>query len=196
MESLETNLVYPPSRENYAPVIWNPRTTLRPPPTRLTGALHATRDPIQSLKLPVFKTNKTLSNIRNLFIALPSGSVCYSFHKRSLSYKPQVAYGRHRTVSVNKWSWSWSWGSSRGWTHFLEEFLTDETCMCCSMFSLEDFPLLRVTKLGPGDIPGNFWWACAARFSKSWLYFRLRKCYFPHPFSDLVWVEIKSSFLD
>ena len=55
----------------------------------------------------------------------------------------------------------------RGWTHFLAEFLTDETCMCCSMFSLEDFPLLRVTKLGPGDIPGNFWWACAARFSKS-----------------------------
>ena len=160
MESLETNLVYPPSRENYAPVIWNPRTTLPPPPTRLTGALHATRDPIQSLKLPVFKTNKTLSNIRNLFIALPSGSVCYSS--------------------------SWSWGSSRGWTHFLEEFLTDETCMCCSMFSLEDFPLLRVTKLGPGDIPGNFWWAGAARFSKPWLYFRLRKCYFPHPFSDLV----------
>ena len=85
MESLETNLVYPPSRENYAPVIWNPGTTLPPPPTRLTGALHATRDPIQSLKLPVFKTNKTLSNIRNLFIALPSGSVCYSSHKRSLS---------------------------------------------------------------------------------------------------------------
>lgn len=45
----------------------------------------ATRDPIQSLKLPVFKTNKTLSNIRNPFIALPSGSVCYSSHKRSLS---------------------------------------------------------------------------------------------------------------
>ena len=31
---------------------------------------------------------------------------------------------------------------------------------------------------------GNSWWACAAQFSKSWPYFRPKKCNLPHPFSD------------
>ena len=36
------------------------------------------------------------------------------------------------------------------------------------------------------DTPGNSWWGCASRFSKSWPYFRPKKCYFPHPFSDQI----------
>ena len=39
----------------------------------------------------------------------------------------------------------------------------------------------------PGGTPGNSWWVYAARFFKSWPYFRQKKkCPFPHPFSDLV----------
>ena len=35
-------------------------------------------------------------------------------------------------------------------------------------------------------ISGNSWRGCAARFSKSWTYFRPESWHFPHPFSDLV----------
>ena len=38
---------------------------------------------------------------------------------------------------------------------------------------------------GGGRTPGNSWWGYAARFSKSWPYFRPKKCNFPYPFSDL-----------
>ena len=38
---------------------------------------------------------------------------------------------------------------------------------------------------GGGGIPGHSWWGCAARFSKSWPSFRIKKSHFPHPFSDL-----------
>ena len=34
-----------------------------------------------------------------------------------------------------------------------------------------------------GGTPGNSWWGCAVRFSKSWPDFRPKKCHFPHPFS-------------
>ena len=37
---------------------------------------------------------------------------------------------------------------------------------------------------GGGCTPENSWWGCAARFSKSWPYFRPKKCHFQHPFSD------------
>ena len=37
---------------------------------------------------------------------------------------------------------------------------------------------------GGGGIPGNLW-PGAARFSKSWPYFRPKNCHFPHPFSVL-----------
>ena len=30
--------------------------------------------------------------------------------------------------------------------------------------------------------PENSWWGCAARFSKSWPFFRPKKFHFPHPF--------------
>ena len=32
--------------------------------------------------------------------------------------------------------------------------------------------------------PGNSWWGCDVCFLKSRLYFRPKKCNFPHPFSD------------
>ena len=35
-----------------------------------------------------------------------------------------------------------------------------------------------------GSTPGNSWWGCAARFSKSWPDFRPKKCNSPHSFSD------------
>ena len=35
-----------------------------------------------------------------------------------------------------------------------------------------------------GGTPGNSWWGCAARFFKSWPYFRPKTCRFPHLFSD------------
>ena len=35
-----------------------------------------------------------------------------------------------------------------------------------------------------GGTPGNSWWGCAARFFKSWPYFRPKTCHFPHLFSD------------
>ena len=34
-------------------------------------------------------------------------------------------------------------------------------------------------------VPGNFWWGCAAWFSKSWPYLRWKNVDFPHPFSNL-----------
>ena len=37
--------------------------------------------------------------------------------------------------------------------------------------------------MGGGGTPGNSWWGCAARFSKSWSYFRPKNV-IPHPFSD------------
>ena len=40
--------------------------------------------------------------------------------------------------------------------------------------------------------PGNSWWGCAARFPKSWPYFRPKKCHFPDPFSDQGPVSRKS----
>ena len=37
-----------------------------------------------------------------------------------------------------------------------------------------------------GGTPGNSWWWCAVRFSKSWPYFRPKNIdHFPYPFSDL-----------
>ena len=42
--------------------------------------------------------------------------------------------------------------------------------------------------------PRNSWWGCAARFSKSWPYFRLKNVIFPHPFSDLVTPKIHTRF--
>ena len=36
----------------------------------------------------------------------------------------------------------------------------------------------------PGGTPGNSWWGCAARFSKSLPDFGPKKYNFPHPFSD------------
>ena len=50
MESLETNLVYSPSRENYVPVIWNPGTTPPPPPTRFEGYLYGRPNDINMIK--------------------------------------------------------------------------------------------------------------------------------------------------
>ena len=35
-----------------------------------------------------------------------------------------------------------------------------------------------------GGTPGNSWWGFAARFFKSWPYFRPKTCHFPHLFSD------------
>ena len=42
--------------------------------------------------------------------------------------------------------------------------------------------------------PRNSWWGCAARFSKSWPYFRLKNVIFPHPFSDLMTPKIHTRF--
>ena len=40
--------------------------------------------------------------------------------------------------------------------------------------------------ISPRDSPGNSWWGCAARFSKSWPYFRPKNIIFHTlPFSDL-----------
>ena len=38
--------------------------------------------------------------------------------------------------------------------------------------SLKGMILLSCFPGGGGGIPGNYWWGCPARFSKSWLYFR------------------------
>ena len=37
-----------------------------------------------------------------------------------------------------------------------------------------------------GGTPGNLWWGSAAQFSKSWPYFRTKKCHFPYPFADQI----------
>ena len=52
--------------------------------------------------------------------------------------------------------------------------------------SLFDFHLFDFAFPSPGGggTPGNSWWGCAARFSKSWPLFQTKKCNFPHPFSD------------
>ena len=49
---------------------------------------------------------------------------------------------------------------------------------------------------GRGEGPGDSWWECAARFSKSWPYFRPKKSDFPHPFSDLVSKKLCHHCLD
>ena len=38
-------------------------------------------------------------------------------------------------------------------------------------------PYLNLTMI-PGVTPGNSWWGCATQFSKSWPYFRPKKCHF------------------
>ena len=48
---------------------------------------------------------------------------------------------------------------------------------------LSFFAVIKTFSKSLGGIPRNFCWDCAAQFSKSWPYFRLRKYYFPNPAS-------------
>ena len=52
----------------------------------------------------------------------------------------------------------------------------------------------RLAGVGGGGvfIPRNSWWGYVFRFSKSWPYFTQKHWYFPHPFSDLVYVEMNN----
>ena len=59
---------------------------------------------------------------------------------------------------------------------------------------LSFFAVIKTFSKSLGGVPGNFCCDCAAQFSKSWPYFRRKKCYFPprpgllnsYPFSELV----------
>ena len=53
---------------------------------------------------------------------------------------------------------------------------------CCETSLWEVY--LWPTTYPRGGTHGNSWCGCAARFSKSWPYFRQKKINFPHPFTD------------
>ena len=57
----------------------------------------------------------------------------------------------------------------------------------CVLISYQVFYSLACSLCSPprGGTPGNSRWRCAARFSKSWLYFRPKKCHFSSRFSDV-----------
>ena len=51
--------------------------------------------------------------------------------------------------------------------------------------------LIQIT---PGGIPGNSWWVCAARFSKSWPYFRPKNVIFHTRFQTRPLIKILQTF--
>ena len=64
---------------------------------------------------------------------------------------------------------------------------------------------LVVASKGRGGTPGNFWWGCTARFSKSWPYFRPKTSFFttvfrpglnPYPLLDLAFKKLCPHYLD
>ena len=66
------------------------------------------------------------------------------------------------------------------------QFLLSSAWLCNKVPDIQQIP--------PGT-PGNSWWGCAARFSKSWPYVKPKKFHSPHPFSDLA-SKIHTSFSD
>ena len=68
MESLETNLVYSPSRENYVPVIWNPRTTPPPPNPPFEGYLYGRPNDINMIK-----SNGMVRRWRRMYVQVVPG---------------------------------------------------------------------------------------------------------------------------
>ena len=59
--------------------------------------------------------------------------------------------------------------------HLIRYVLTcRHTLLYKDLFSL----ITHLKPVGGGGIPGNLWWGCAARLSKSWSYFRPKKVIF------------------